>query len=473
MKPLLVALRTILSLDTRSLALYRIALGLVLLGDLLMRSHMLVEHYTDEGMLPRVDLIMSNWQEGTFSVLMLNGTVWFAVLFFVVFGLACVCLSLGFFPHIAILICWVAYISLNFRNPFANNSGDFMMLIFLVWSFFLPFNHHFSVRPSRKRLTTNEHFSGVSALFVIQISVIYFSSAILKSGYHWTSGVAVSYALQMTYYTSDMGRWLLSLPSSVHAALTYGSYYLEKYIILLVFIPFKNSWFRLLVFLSYWCLHLGFVVFLSIGAFPWYCMAFWLAMLPRGVWDGLGIARKRGDEDEFEKREGLLSQVLSLTRHAFGVAMIGLVLFLNFIKIDFENTPPVVLKILYHFKMSQSWGMFAPNAAEVASWVSAKAETRQGQFIDILAEGKPYQDSHFDHQVFNCRHRKYLVSLMDSKLESISEPFAHYIFRDWNRANPTNQIVSLTVYRNLKSLSVDPKKAGKVRSSTLFEIKKP
>ena len=36
-------------LDVRSMALYRIMLGLVMIGDLLDRAHDLRAHYTDEG----------------------------------------------------------------------------------------------------------------------------------------------------------------------------------------------------------------------------------------------------------------------------------------------------------------------------------------------------------------------------------------------------------------------------------------
>lgn len=39
----------IFGLDTRSMAIYRIALGLVIIGDLLDRAHDLRRHYTDEG----------------------------------------------------------------------------------------------------------------------------------------------------------------------------------------------------------------------------------------------------------------------------------------------------------------------------------------------------------------------------------------------------------------------------------------
>lgn len=47
--PVLMNLSQLFGLDYRSLALFRIALALVIIGDVLDRSHDLGAHYTDEG----------------------------------------------------------------------------------------------------------------------------------------------------------------------------------------------------------------------------------------------------------------------------------------------------------------------------------------------------------------------------------------------------------------------------------------
>ncbi|MGA1192190.1 MAG: HTTM domain-containing protein, partial [Bdellovibrionota bacterium] len=49
--------RSYCCLDTRSLALFRIALGLLLLIDLINRAKFLRAHYTDFGVLPRGPLV--------------------------------------------------------------------------------------------------------------------------------------------------------------------------------------------------------------------------------------------------------------------------------------------------------------------------------------------------------------------------------------------------------------------------------
>ncbi len=467
MNSFLKALRAVFSLDTRSLSLFRIGLGFVLLGDALTRMGMLREHYTDVGMLPRLDLVMTNWQENNFSLLMLNGSEWFVWSFFGLLVLACLMLILGIWPRMAIFVCWACLLSIAFRNPFTNNSGDFMMLIFLVWSFFLPLNEHFSWRPSRHKSHQNTHFSGMSILYVLQIAIIYFASALLKSGGQWEDGTAVAYALQMTYYTSGAGHWLLGFPNLLKG-LTYSTYYLELAVILLLFLPFFTSFWRFIVYISFSALHLGFIVFLNIGAFPWFCLAFWLAMLPSGLWDALNIARARAEDDELSV--GILRQLFSYSQHVVGVLMAAGILYLNFGRVQWENLPPSLVQAIHLLKMNQSWGMFAPNAAVVASWLSAKAETEKGQFIDILAKGKPYQSQKFDHQLLNARHRKYLVSLMDKKLQFIAEPFATYVFKDWNERNPRQRIKNMRLYINVQALSVQPNSKNVVSNSLLYEF---
>ena len=46
-------LRDLFGIDVRCLAIFRIAMALIILADLVFRSRFIVESYTDEGFLPR------------------------------------------------------------------------------------------------------------------------------------------------------------------------------------------------------------------------------------------------------------------------------------------------------------------------------------------------------------------------------------------------------------------------------------
>lgn len=64
------ALREAYGLDKRSLALFRLALGFVLLGDLLQRLLTLPTFLTDDGLYPRALVLNNEWS----SPYVVNGT---------------------------------------------------------------------------------------------------------------------------------------------------------------------------------------------------------------------------------------------------------------------------------------------------------------------------------------------------------------------------------------------------------------
>lgn len=65
--------QSVLTLDYRSLALFRVSMGLVILFDLARRSFDIPASYTDEGLLPRAALIGQHWYDRYTSLYMLTG----------------------------------------------------------------------------------------------------------------------------------------------------------------------------------------------------------------------------------------------------------------------------------------------------------------------------------------------------------------------------------------------------------------
>src|SRR3954468_9750905 len=72
-------LRGIFGLDLRSLALFRIGLGIILLFDIIIRYEDVHAFYTDEGVLPRAGVLVFN--QGM-SVHMLGGSLTYEVALF-------------------------------------------------------------------------------------------------------------------------------------------------------------------------------------------------------------------------------------------------------------------------------------------------------------------------------------------------------------------------------------------------------
>ena len=88
-------LRNIFSIDLRSLALFRITIGSLVLMDLSIRSRDLTAHYTDSGIMPRYLLASSFGAAVDTSLYMINGTETAAILLFLATAMAALAVIFG------------------------------------------------------------------------------------------------------------------------------------------------------------------------------------------------------------------------------------------------------------------------------------------------------------------------------------------------------------------------------------------
>src|SRR5258708_3994355 len=96
-RPMRVFLERAFGIDLRSLALFRVSRGTVLLSVLALRSVNLATFYTDLGVMPRDWLVSVNgpWR---FSLHAANGEPWFAGLLLALEALAALALLAGYRP---------------------------------------------------------------------------------------------------------------------------------------------------------------------------------------------------------------------------------------------------------------------------------------------------------------------------------------------------------------------------------------
>ncbi|HBY80263.1 MAG TPA: hypothetical protein DEG47_25360, partial [Cyanobacteria bacterium UBA11148] len=95
-KSFALALEELFGLDLRSLAVFRIGLGLLLIIDLIDRSRDLNAHYTDFGILPRAPLIEKFLNPWFWSVHVFSGQALFQGILFVIAGLIALLLLIGY-----------------------------------------------------------------------------------------------------------------------------------------------------------------------------------------------------------------------------------------------------------------------------------------------------------------------------------------------------------------------------------------
>ncbi|MGB3507693.1 MAG: hypothetical protein WBA93_00275 [Microcoleaceae cyanobacterium] len=293
----------IISLDLRSLAVFRIGLALMTLADIISRARALNAHYTDNGLLPRSALIdlLNPWY---WSINLISGHPFIQGLIFAVAIFFALAMLFGYRTRLATIASWALIISLNNRNPALIFAADHVLLAMLFWSMFLPLGACYSIdsalnsssNPLPKRVC-----SGATLAFVIQLCYIYIWSAAFKtkSDIWWPDGDAVYYSLSFDQYATVFAQFLLSFPEQILKLLTISALIFEWVGPLIIFIPFRNTLFRCIAIISFVLLHIGFELCFHLGILSYLSMFNWLALTPSLIWD------KAEQKIENQQRQGL------------------------------------------------------------------------------------------------------------------------------------------------------------------------
>ena len=286
----------IFSLDLRSIALFRVLLGGLLLADLLLRSFDLTEFYTDAGLLPRQHLLSltSQWY---WSLHVANGQLWWQILLFTLAAFAAVALIAGYRSKIAALISFVLLASLLNRNGLILQGGDQLLVVMSFWSLFLPLGARFSIDASllpefQKNpniyATGNElsqsYFSVATIAIVFQVLYLYIFTAILKTGDAWLVRFdAAFYAVSLQQFATPVADWIKQFPTFLGLA-TRFVISVEFIAPLLVLCPFFWPWLRIAGLLLLASLHLAFLLMLHIGLFPLIDFMALSVLIPSAAW---------------------------------------------------------------------------------------------------------------------------------------------------------------------------------------------
>ena len=275
--------------DLRSLAAFRVVLALLVLADLGMRATDFYAHYTDDGVLPRDQLLeeglLDNWD---FSLNLINGEPFFQALLFGVGVGAALGMLVGYRTRLLTIVAWVILLSIQNRNPMVLNAGDTLLRLLLFWSMFLPLGAYWSVdralKASPPRLAMRFVSLATVGLF-LQIAFMYWFTAILKSGDEWrVDGTALYIALNLDSFVTPLGTYLTQFPELLKV-LTFGTLGLEAFGPLLLFFPFFTGPVRTATVLAFMSLHYGIWSTMEIGLFPFTSALCMVCFLPSWFWE--------------------------------------------------------------------------------------------------------------------------------------------------------------------------------------------
>lgn len=291
-------LQNIYSLDLRSLALFRIGLASVLLGDLLFRSFDITAFYSDWGVLPRAALLERFSPADRFSLHLISGQPTFEAVLFLVAAVFALMLLFGIHTRFAAVASWFMVVSLQNRNPEILQGGDVYLRLLAFWAIFLPLGAVYSVDAaldedgdSQGASRQFRHFSIPGFALLLQIAFVYIFSVALKTGSAWHGEAsAVYYALNIQQMSLPLGHFLLHFPKLL-PWLTRLTLLHEGSIPVLILCPLFFGPLRTFAVLLIFALHFALGVTIRLGHFPWIAAMAASPLLPTWFWERIAALR--------------------------------------------------------------------------------------------------------------------------------------------------------------------------------------
>ena len=284
-------LRTMFSIDLRTLALFRVVMASLLLIDLIDRWRYIRMLYTDQGFLPREGLVQLFGKSMQWTTLhyYTGASVAMQSVMFAIAAMAALALLGGYRTWTATVISWLLFVSLNRRVPAMCYGYDGVMRLMLFWSLFLPIGARWSVDSAlrtEKRLASDRICSVATACILLQVCYIYWFTAILKLHPLWLEGEAVRQAMEFETFVRPLGRWL-GRQHALTVLLTYATLIVEAFGPVLAIWPVRSVWTRWLAILLMCGLHVGIAACMKLGFFPHVSVMLWLLFIPTETWEGL------------------------------------------------------------------------------------------------------------------------------------------------------------------------------------------
>jgi hypothetical protein len=279
--------------STSTLAVFRIAFGLVMCAWSITLAVDASSFFTTKGILPDQPHFTGSlggaW--GLLGIFPSKGAM-IVILFLLI--VASFCLMLGLYSQVAATIVFLAVMSFERRNPFVFNSGDVLLRLLAFYLIFAPASASLSLerwlKNRRDFWTFPARAPWAMRLIQIQFSTVYLIAVWTKvRGTTWNDGTAVSYALRIT----DLDRF--PLPTFVsHSALisnvfSYGTLVLELSLAILVWNRKLRPW----VLLAGISLHLGIEYSIRVGFYGFAITSMYLIWVPPERMDAILLAVRR------------------------------------------------------------------------------------------------------------------------------------------------------------------------------------
>jgi len=300
-----VSLKTVFSIDLRSMALMRIMMALLIIFDLILRIPTMSLFYTDAGVLPRARWLEVNnvWYSSLHAA---SGSLWWQILLFSLAAVFAIGLLIGYRTRLMNFLSWILLVSLCNRNELVLQGGDILLMVMCFWGMFLPLGAKWSVdaalqpeylrNPNQRRFEPEKaqlYFSMATVAVIFQVLFLYVFTALLKTGDPWRFPFeAAQYTLEIQHFATPIGLWFKELTALLPVS-TFYVLFVEFVGPILVLLPFMWPIARTVGLLMLASLHLSFLLLMHIGLFPLIDFMSLSLLIPSVIWIALAKRKKQ------------------------------------------------------------------------------------------------------------------------------------------------------------------------------------
>jgi hypothetical protein len=431
------------TLDARSLAVYRIGLGAILIVDCLLRTRDFRLMFVRDGVFPPETLAGFHADPTVWSAAFLCDAAWWGGVVLALEGLAGLALAAGYHTRIATILGWVALVSVIRRTSPSANAGDVWLACQIFWSMFLPLGARWSIDAwrSQDRDPVREPAGAVrsvaSAALILQLVAVYLGAGLAKCNPSWFAGDALTHALSVHYYGTPLGMFLGSMPwlaRPLQWSVLVGEIGLP-----LILVALPSAAVRTTIVALSIAFHVAIWLTMSVGLFAAIGIVAWLPLIPAAAWPG--------------SRCAAAPPIAGLGRAAsWACGSAGLVAAAAFIHqvtpLASRQLPRPLVAAINLCCLPQEWAMFGGVPAQ-EQWVYGRGLLADGSIVDLLRDGRPLEDERPAGGFTTLPHHrwhKFLWVLPQPNVRVFAPAAAAAIARDWNaRHRGGRQVVTLEI----------------------------
>ncbi len=421
-------------IDDRSLALFRILVGVLIIIDVFLRFRNLEFFYTDSGPVPS-ELIISDFNY--FSLLYyITDPIGVSIIFIIQILLA-ILLILGYKTKFVFILSTILVISVDLRNPYVASYADTLFRLLLFWAIFLPLGNKWSIDSLRTTEHKNSILTHIAGFFILfQMLAMYIVNGSIKytNADEWLSGWAFHSILHYDRITWLFGPYVRESPMWL---IQFGSTY---WFLMMIIAPSMLLFTKRIRYILAGALmfgHLNIALTTRVGAFSLVAIAGLCLFLPKQFWIDISTLK---NYISFEYNKNYLVKIekylpkfriiprdktLNIIVTIFAIILVltaGLGMMIetadnsSYFEDENINTDGNIDTYLSIFRVNQpSWGFYTSGRSTDSFYVFA-AETESGETIDIFNNVNEVKfERHYEHnlqeQFTTYRYRFYYSSV--------------------------------------------------------------